>query len=158
MIAGEDTLVRIPLGDLAGGIPHTVTVTHSGSAGSYFYFDFFEIAVPTADLPVIAPDAKVTLATDWDTDHSIALPPERTAWMISTLGFTGRANHYAGALWFYELTPHDFGYASGTVTFSGTPIWSEITEVAIGLAGSVVTLQHVNLITIQRRASPRPLN
>jgi hypothetical protein len=147
LIGGEDTLVRIPLGDLAGGMQHTVTVTHSGSAGSYFYLDFFEIAVPTADLPEIAPDVKVTLATDWDTDHSIALPPERTAWMIKTLGFMGRANHYAGALWFYELAPQSFGYASGTVTFSGTPIWSEITEVAIGLAGSIVTLQHANLIT-----------
>ena len=24
----------------------------------------------------------MTLATDWDTDHSIALAPERTAWLI----------------------------------------------------------------------------
>jgi hypothetical protein len=147
LIAGEDVLVRISLGDLTGGVQHTVTVTHSGSAGLHFYFDFFEIAVPTANLPVLAPDAKLTLATDWDTDHSIALPAERTAWLIKELGFTGRANLYIGALWFYELTPQGFAYASGTVTFSGTPVFSEITEVAIGLAGSIATLQHVNLIT-----------
>src|SRR5262249_19152760 len=61
--------------------------------------------------------------------------------------FTGRANHYAGALWFYELTPQEYSYASGAVTFSGTPIFSEITEVAVRLSGSVVALQHVNLIT-----------
>src|SRR5207249_11329535 len=54
---------------------------------------------------------------------------------------------YVGALWFYELIPQGFSYASGTVTFSGTPVFSEITEVAIGLAGSIVTLQHVSLIT-----------
>jgi len=40
----------------------------------------------------------LTLATDWDTDHCLALPAERTAWLIKTLGFTGRANHYVGAL------------------------------------------------------------
>jgi hypothetical protein len=147
LINGEDVLVRIPLGDLAGGVQHTVTVAHSGSTGLYFYFDFFEIAVKTANLPVIAPDAKTTLATDWDTDHSLALPAERTAWLLKTLGFTGRANNYVGALLFYELTPQGFGFASGTVTFSGMPITSEITEVAVGLSGSVATLQHVNLTT-----------
>ncbi len=45
----------------------------------------------------------MTLATDWDTEHSLALAPERTAWMIESLGFAGRQNHYVGALWFYEL-------------------------------------------------------
>src|SRR5207249_4864880 len=131
LIPGEDVLVRVPLGNLTGGTQHAVTVTHSGSAGTYFYFDFFEIAVPAVNLPAIATDAKVTLATDWDTDHSIALPAERTAWLIKTLGFTGRANHYVGALWFYELVRQGHVYASGTVTFSGTPIFSEITEVAV---------------------------
>jgi hypothetical protein len=145
-IAGEDVLVRIPLGDLAGGVPHTVTVTHSGAEGSHFYFDFLEIVVGTTDLSTFAPDAKLTLATDWDTDHSIALPAERTAWLIKTLGFTGRANNYVGALWFYELVRQDHSYASGTVTFSGTPTFSSITTVSIGLSGSVTTLQHVNLI------------
>ena len=63
----------------------------------------------------------MTLATDWDTDHSIALAPERTAWLIDTLGFKGRQNHYVGALWFYELVNPDNVYATGTVTFGGTP-------------------------------------
>ena len=63
----------------------------------------------------------MTLATDWDTDHSIALAPERTAWLIDTLGFKGRQNHYVGALWFYELANPDNVYAAGTVTFGGTP-------------------------------------
>src|SRR5205823_3354865 len=78
---GEDVLVRIPLGTFSGQTAHTITITHAGSAGTDFYFDFLELAVPTNDLPVVAPSAKTTLATDWDTDHSIALAPERTAWM-----------------------------------------------------------------------------
>jgi hypothetical protein len=147
LLLGEDVLVRILAGQLTGGAQHRVTVTHTGSNGSYFYFDFFEIAVPTANLPVIAPDPKVTLATDWDTYHSSALPAERTAWLINSLGFTGRANHYVGALWFYELVTQGFGFASGTVTFSGSPVFGgPITQVVVGLSGSQTTLQHVNLI------------
>ena len=40
---------------------------------------------------------QMTLATDWDTDHSLAIAAERTAWLMQKLGFCGRANHYAGA-------------------------------------------------------------
>jgi hypothetical protein len=143
---GEDVLVRILLAELAGGASHTVTITQAGSTGNFFFFDFFEIVVPTENLPAIAPDPQLTLATDWDTYHSQALAPERTAWMINTLGFTGRANHYAGALWFYELVPNGFGFASGTVTFSGTPIFSEAIEIAIGLPGATTTVRHQILI------------
>src|ERR1022692_3374195 len=103
-LPGEDVLVRWDLGDMSGGTQHTVKITHTGDAGSTFYFDFLEIAIPTGDLPTFVPDPETTLATDWDTLHSQALAPERTAWLIQALGFTGRANHYAGALWFYELT------------------------------------------------------
>jgi hypothetical protein len=145
VIAGEDVLTRILLAELAGGVPHTVTVTHSGDSGSVFYFDFFEIAVPVAELPEIEPDPQMTLATDWDTDHSIALAPERTAWMINSLGFTGRQNHYVGALWFYELYRKGHVYASATVEFIGTPVFSEITTLTIGLGGADTDIQHLNL-------------
>jgi hypothetical protein len=94
---GEDVLVRVPLGQEAGQTPHTVRVTHAGAAGDYFYFDFLEMAVPSEELPAFPTDPQTTLATDWDTDHSLALAPERTAWLIQALGFKGRANHYVGA-------------------------------------------------------------
>jgi hypothetical protein len=139
--------VRIALGDLSGGIPHTVTVTHSGVSGA-FYFDFLEICLPTETLPVFPADDRTTLATDWDTDHSIALAPERTAWLIKTLGFRGRANHYVGALWFYELTRTGHVYASGTIQFSGEPGTSFITQIVIGTVGSQQTtvLKHLHLV------------
>lgn len=149
LIAGEDVLARIPLGVLGAG-SHTVTITHTGDAGSYLYFDFLEFAIPTTSLPVIEANPLVTLATDWDTDHSIAISPERTAWMIHSLGFHGRANHYVGALWFYELVRNGHVYASATVDFTGTPVFSEITELRIGRVGqptsSDAVIQHLNRI------------
>jgi hypothetical protein len=135
----EDFLVRIKAADLAAGA-HAVTATQTGAG--VFYFDFFEIAYPTADLPTIGATPNTTLATDWDTEHCLALAPERTAWLIDTLGFRGRANHYAGALWFYELTCPRQQYASATVTFSGAPDFGLYTTVNIGGA----LFQHLNLV------------
>jgi len=141
-LPGEDVLVRVSLGQFTGLTQHTVTITHCGTAGSYFYFDFLELAVPTSTLPTFSAIPTTTLATDWDTNHSIALAPERTAWLIDTLGFHGRANHYAGALWFYELCNPTQQYASGEITFGGNPEFGKTTQVYLG----PTVIEHVNLI------------
>jgi hypothetical protein len=138
----EDVLIRVPLGQFSGQAQHTVTVTHTGAAGTDVYFDFLEIAIPTADLPVFAAYPTTALATDWDTLHSQAIAPERTAWLINSLGFKGRANHYAGAMWFYELSCPGNQYASATIVFTGAPRFGDTTTVT--LAGT--PLVHVNLI------------
>ncbi len=148
-VPGEDVLVRRHLGEFGPG-SHTVSLTHAGNDGTYFYFDFLELAVPSAAVPVEVPENKLALATDWDTDHSIALAPERTAWMISSLGFRGRVNHYVGALWFYELTRVGHQYASGTITFSGSPEENLITQIILGRTDQPPSTQnvieHLNLI------------
>jgi hypothetical protein len=148
-IDGEDVLVRLPLGELAAG-EHTVTVVHDGVANEYFHLDFFEIAIPSSTLPDFDTESKITLATDWDTDHSIALAPERTAWLMHKLGFHGRANHYVGALWFYELVRKNHQYASATVDFVGTPQFSAVTKLFIGRTDEppekTLELAHVNRI------------
>jgi hypothetical protein len=135
LIPDEDVLIRWPLGEYAAG-NHTVTVTHAGPAGGDLYIDFVELAVPTTTLPTFPTEGTLALATDWDTEHSLALAPERTAWMIDSLGFTGRQNHYAGALWFYELVCTGQVYASGIVTFSGTPVPDFFATVSLGTTGS----------------------
>jgi len=142
-IPAEDVLVRAPLGTFAGGVQHTVIITNNGAAGTSFYFDFLEIAVPSNDLPDFSIYAAMTLATDWDTEHSLALAPERTAWLIQKLGFQGRANHYAGALWFYELYRPGMQFASATITFAGNPEFGQMSSIDLG--GTVI--QHVNLIS-----------
>ncbi len=139
MIAGEDVLFRYPVGSFSAGA-HSVTVTHAGPDGNDFYFDFIELAAPSTDLPVFPSEPAITLASDWDTEHSLALAPERTAWMIDSLGFTGRQNHYVGALWFYELVSTGNVYATGTVTFTGTPAFSSTVTVIIGEGGADLTL------------------
>jgi len=141
-LPGEDILVRCVLGAMSGQTQHTVTITHTGAQGSQFYFDFLEIAIPTQNLPAFSPHPQMTLATDWDTLDSQALAPERTAWLIQALGFTGRANHYAGGLWFYELTCAGQQYATGTITFSGTSQFGETTQISLG----PTVLTHLNLI------------
>jgi hypothetical protein len=141
-LPGEDVLVRWDLGTLSGGTQHSVRITHTGDAGSTFYFDFLEIAIPTVDLPTSLPDPQTTLATDWDTLHSQALAPERTAWLIQALGFGGRTNHYAGALWFYELICAGQQYATGTISFSGASEFGKTTQVSLG----PTDFTHLNLI------------
>ena len=101
-VPSEDVLIRTLLGQLGPGT-HTVAVTQAGANGTYFYFDFLEIAIPSTTLPTETTELSLAAATDWDTNHSLALAPERTAGMIYALGFRARVNHYAGALWFYEL-------------------------------------------------------
>jgi hypothetical protein len=149
LIPGEDALARLPLGPMGPGT-HTVTVSHAGTAGTYFYFDFLEIAIAATELPSFPADPKVALATDWDTDHSIALAPERTAWLIHKLGFHGRVNHYVGALWFYEMHRPGHVYASATVEFLGTPVFSETTTLRIGRVGepasSDAVIHHINRV------------
>lgn len=148
-LQGEDVLVRIRLGSFAAG-DHTVTITHQDSEQTYFYFDFLEAAIPTQGLPVFNQENRLALATDWDTQHSTALAPERTAWLISTLGFRGRANHYAGALWFYELVCSGQQYASATITFNGTPDPNLTTAIRINRTDdppeNQTTISHLNVI------------
>lgn len=148
-LAGEDVLIRTLLGELLPGT-HTVTATHVGDAGTDFYFDFLEIAIPATTYPTETTEAKLAAATDWDTNNSLAIAPERTAWMIYSLGFLARVNHYVGALWFYELNCVGQQYGSATITFSGAPDPNLTTQIILGTVGQPdstdTTIEHLNLI------------
>ena len=80
-VPSEDVLIRTLLGQLTSGT-HTVTVTQTGATGTYFYFDFLEIAILSTTPPPETVELSLAAATDWDTNHSLALAPERTAGMI----------------------------------------------------------------------------
>ncbi|MEP7361802.1 MAG: hypothetical protein ABI972_00985 [Acidobacteriota bacterium] len=133
-LAGEDQLCRVLLGMVGPG-QHVVEIRHAGPDGLSLYLDFLETFIRQSEVSEFPADTSINLATDWDTDHSLAIPPERTAWLIHTLGFHGRVNHYVGALWYYELIRTGHQYASTTVEFIGTPVFSEQTVVTIGRDG-----------------------
>jgi len=147
LIPGEDVLCRVLVAELSPGV-HTVSVEHEGPAGSFFYFDFFEAAVVGETLPTFPANEALTLATDWDTDHSLAISPERTAWLIQDLGFRARQNHYVGALWHYELVCSGNVYASATLDFEGSPVFGGNTQVRIGRLGetSEIAVTHLNRV------------
>ncbi len=138
----EDVLIRWPVGDYGAG-EHTITVTHAGSAGERLYFDFVDLAVPVVSLPAYPSMPATTLATDWDTLHSVAIAPERTAWMIRSMGFEGRQNHYVGALLFYELSNPDGRFASGTITFGGTAEAGKTVWLELGPSGGAVHIERI---------------
>lgn len=125
---GEDFLARLPLGSLGPG-NHTVFARLIG--GGAFRFDHVEAAVPTTSVVSQPSNPVETLATDWDTEHSVVLAPERVAWILDKLGFHGRANHYTGAILFYQLHNPGNVYASATVTFSGSPVFGDEIQVVI---------------------------
>lgn len=145
-VPGEDVLVRLPLGSMSAG-NHTITITHEGPEGNFFYFDFLEIAYPSVDLPDFPQNPRFALATDWDSYHSQSLPAERTAWIIQKLGFTGRVNHYGGALWFYDLVLPGHIYNSAAVTFAQTQPGDRTGNLtlSIGPAGAPTAIEHLNL-------------
>jgi hypothetical protein len=140
-VPGEDVLIRWRVGTYAAG-EHSLTITYAAHSlnapHERFFFDFVELVVPTTELPVMPAMPRLTLATDWDTLHSVAIAPERSAWMLESMGFRGRQNHYVGALLFYELHNPGSAYAGGTVTFAGAPGANDEVAIEVGPPGGSV--------------------
>lgn len=139
---GSGTLVRRRLfANVAPG-KHAVVLAVTGnknaaSGGWYFYFDFLECAV-LSDAPD-APETRtdVGLATDFDTDNTYKLSPQRLIWNLQKLGLVGEIDHYAGVFWWNQRKALGGNYPSATITFSGAwqdqdTIWVHIGSGAIG--------------------------
>ena len=100
---------------------HTVEITVG--AGGWFYFDFIEAAV-LGDVPDAAETySDVAVATDFDTDHSYKLTPQRLVWNLDKLGFRARLNHYVGVFWWNQRVRVGATWKTWTVTFGGT--WAD---------------------------------
>jgi len=87
--------------------PHTVQIQitgshNSSSLGTYFYLDFVECVVESdvPDPPEMRGD--VAVATDFDTDHTYKMSPQRLVWAIQRSGVVGRIDHYAGVFWWKQ--------------------------------------------------------
>ena len=72
------------------------------SQGWYFYFDFLECAVKTDVPDPVATTTAVGVATDFDTDATYKLSPQRLVWNIQKLGLLGEIDHYCGVFWWKQ--------------------------------------------------------
>ena len=137
---GGATQVRRKLfGGVAAG-QHSVTITslstkNSVSAGWYFYLDFLECAV-SSDVPD-APEVRtdVGVATDYDTDATYKLSPQRLIWNIQKLGLVGEIDHYMGVFWWNQRVAVGGNYPSVAVTFGGT--WANGDVVWLNFGGTL---------------------
>jgi hypothetical protein len=139
---GAAAQVRRKLFSNVGAGRHTVVITcepdkNENSQGWYFYFDFLECAAP-GDVPD-APETRtdVGLATDFDTDATYKLPPQRVVWNIQKLGLVGEIDHYCGVFWWKQAARSGGSFSHATVTFGGTfadkdEVWVHIGDTAIG--------------------------
>ncbi len=113
------------------GVPagkHTLTLTlkdakNADSSGFNAYFDYLEAAVASGvpDAPQVYGDRSV--ATDFDTDHTYKLSPQRLVWMIDKSGLHGDIDHYAGVFWWNQRKRAGGTFPSLTVTFGGN--WAD---------------------------------
>ncbi len=116
---------------------HTAVLTltankNANSCGWYFYFDFLECAV-LSDVPD-APETRtdVGLATDFDTDNTYKLSPQRLIWNLQKLGLVGEIDHYCGVFWWNQRTASGGNYPSATITFGGSWAAQEVVWINVG--------------------------
>jgi hypothetical protein len=131
---------RLLFSSVAAG-QHRVVITLSGnknpsSQGWYFYFDFLECAVKSDVPDPVATTTAVGVATDFDTDNTYKLSPQRLVWNIQKLGLLGEIDHYCGVFWWKQSVASSPSYPQCTVTFSGT--WSDQDVVWLHVGGSAI--------------------
>ena len=120
---------------------HNIVIAITGtknasSQGWYFYFDFLECAVlsDVPDAPATTTD--VAVATDFDTDNTYKLSPQRLIWNIQKLGLVGEIDHYCGVFWWKQAVASNPSYPQCTVTFAGN--WNDQDVVWLHVGGSAI--------------------
>lgn len=105
---------------------------HASSTDYYFYFDHL-VAAKTGDVPdPTATTTTVSPATDYDTDHSYKLTPQRLVWNLDRLGLRGTVNHYVGVFWWNQRKRVGGSWNTWTITFGGTWVDGDSAFVTIG--------------------------
>ncbi len=131
---------RLLFSGVAAG-QHSVTITLTGnknpsSQGWYFYFDFLECAV-LSDVPDPAvTTTSVAVSTDFDTDNTYKLSPQRVVWNIQKLGLLGEIDHYCGVFWWKQAIAQNPSYPQCTVTFTGN--WNDQDVIWLHIGGSAI--------------------
>jgi hypothetical protein len=95
---------------------HTVIVTATAVP---FRYDCLEAVVPSATFEAAAPQADLSAALDYSTDHTYKLPPARILWMFDQLGLAGPMNEYIGVFWWNQRRREGGSTPRAVVTFAG---------------------------------------
>jgi hypothetical protein len=132
---------RLLFAGVAAG-QHAAVISLSGnknasSQGWYFYFDFLECAVASLVPDPASTTTAAAVATDFDTDNTFQLSPQRLVWNIRKLGLLGEIDHYCGVFWWKQAVASNPAYPTCTVTFPGSwngqdVVWLHIGASAIG--------------------------
>ncbi len=109
---------------------------NAASSGFNVYVDYLE-AVVAGDVPA-APQTYTdrSVATDYDTDHTYKLPPQRLVKQIEWSGLQGDVNHYVGVFWWNQRKRAGGSFATKTVTFGGT--WASGDEAFLVIGGTTI--------------------
>jgi hypothetical protein len=78
----------------------------------------------------------VAVSTDYDTDNTYKLSPERLVWNIQKLGLLGEIDHYCGVFWWKQSVAQNPSYPTCTVTFSDN--WNDQDVVWLHIGGSAI--------------------
>jgi hypothetical protein len=130
---GEIVTRRRISGTVAPG-EHAVTITN---ASGLLTFDFLEAAVP-GNLPdPLPPNAQLSPALDYSTDHTYKLSPARILWSFDQLGYTGPMNEYLGVFWWNERVKEGGSFPESAVSFDGVfaagdAVWLKIGKQPLG--------------------------
>ena len=119
---------------------HTVTLTVAGrgapgSVGQVFYLDHLEAVVAgDVDDP---PEryARLSAATDYDTDATYKLPPQRLLFQLQRLGYLGTLNHFVGNFFHYERRKRAGTGKRGKVQVEFGGIWRPNEAVILRIGG-----------------------
>jgi hypothetical protein len=131
---------RLLFSGVAAG-QHKVVITLTGdknvsSQGWYFYFDFLECAVKSDVQDPVSTTTAIGVATDFDTDNTYKLSPQRLVWSIQKLGLLGEIDHYCGVFWWKQAVAQNPSYPTCTVTFTGN--WNDQDVVWLHVGGSAI--------------------
>ncbi len=129
---------------------HVVVITVTGqkhakgplwdadSAGTFFYFDYIEAAIPGDVQAQTQTYLAAAPALDYDTDHTYKQSPQRLLWNLYAMGFRGSVDEYIGVFWWNQrkrvLSPGQQAFHTWAVTFSGT--WADQETVTLTVGGT----------------------
>lgn len=128
---------------VAAGV-HQLTLTleatkNAASSGYNAYFDYLDAAV-AGDVPDAAQVyTTVGVATDYDTDATYKMPPQRLVWQIQRSGIVGDVDHYLGVYWWNQRQSVGAVYPTMTITIGAfTPGDAMVVEIGGTNVGKTV--------------------